>query len=142
MKVREAMTGHAEYIPSTTTLKDAAKRMRDLDCGFLPLGDSADGKLLGVITDRDIVIRGVAEGCDPTTTHVDSIKSDRVLYCFQDDELKDAARSMHDQQVYRLIVLNNKQDKKLSGVISLGDITRHAQGSVAAQAAEGIVSAA
>ena len=142
MLVREAMTGHAEYIPSTMTLKMAALKMRELDCGFLPLGDAPEGKLMGVITDRDIVIRGIAEGFDPAVTKVDSIKSDKVLYCFQDDKLADAAKSMHDMQVYRLVVLDNKQDKKLRGVISLGDITRHHEVALAAEAVEGIVAAA
>ena len=142
MLVREAMTGHAEYIPSSTNLKQAAEKMRELDCGFLPLGDSPEGKLLGVITDRDIVIRGIAKGCDPLSTTVDSIKSDNVLYCFQDDNLAEAAHSMHDQQVYRLVVLNNKKDMKLCGVISLGDITRHHEFALAAEAVEGIVAAA
>ncbi len=142
MLVREAMSGHAEYIPSTMTLKKAALKMRELDCGFLPIGDSPEGKLLGVITDRDIVIRGIAEGVDPGATTVDSIKSDKVLYCFQDDKLAHAAKSMHDKQVYRLVVLDNKQNKKLCGVISLGDITRHHEVGLAAEAVEGIVAAA
>ena len=142
MLVREAMTGHAEYIPSDTTLKRAAEKMRELDCGFLPLGDSPEGKLLGVITDRDIVIRGIAEGFDPVATTVDRIKSDKVLYCFQDDDLVEAARSMHDMQVYRLVVLDYMEDKKLCGVISLGDITRHHQAALASEAVEGIVAAA
>jgi CBS domain-containing protein len=142
MLVREAMTGHVEYIPSSTTLKQAAEKMRELDCGFLPLGDAPDGKLLGVITDRDIVIRGIAKGLDPVSTTVDRIKSEKVLYCFKDDKLADAAHSMHDKQVYRLVVLNNKQEKKLCGVISLGDITRHHEVALAAEAVEGIVAAA
>ncbi|MEX2353976.1 MAG: CBS domain-containing protein [Gammaproteobacteria bacterium] len=142
MLVKEAMTGNAEYIHSGTLLVDAAKKMADLDCGFLPIGDSEQDKLQGVITDRDIAIRGVAGGLDPKQASVGEIKTDKVLYCFEDDDVKDAAENMRDQQVYRLIVLNNKDEKKLCGVISLGDIVRQGQDEVASNAAKGITSKA
>ena len=142
MQVREAMTTQAEYIPGESSLRDAAEQMRRLDCGFLPIGDTSRDRLEGVITDRDIVIRGLAEGKDPATATVEECKSDKVLYCFEDDDLADAARSMSDQNVYRLIVLNNPEDKQLSGIISLADIMRHGGEDVAAEAAESIVRAA
>jgi CBS domain-containing protein len=118
MRVKEVMTGHAEYIPTTTTLKEAAQKMRDLDCGFLPIGNSRQDKLHGVVTDRDLTVRGIAEGLDPLKATVDEIKTSRVLYCFEDDDIEDAAKRMRDQQVHRLIVLNNRQDKKMCGIIT------------------------
>src|SRR5690625_287659 len=112
MKISEVMTRNAEYIPSSTTLEEAAVRMREVDSGFLPIGDSPDGRLQGVITDRDIVVRALAEGLDPADTTVEQVRSNKVLYCFQDDDLHSAADSMGQQQVYRLIVLDNPDDKR------------------------------
>jgi len=139
MKISEVMTRNVEYIPSSTTLEEAAVRMRELDTGFLPIGDSPDGKLQGVITDRDIVVRALAEGLDPADTTVEQVRSNKVLYCFQDDDLHSAADSMGQQQVYRLIVLDNPDDKRLSGVITLGDILRHDQEPLAERTARSIV---
>ncbi|MDX1571308.1 MAG: CBS domain-containing protein [Xanthomonadales bacterium] len=124
MQVREIMTPHAEYIGPKTTLIQAARKMVDLDCGFLPIADSAGAKLKGVLTDRDIVVRAVAEGKSMTNTPADEIKSERVLYCFEDDSVEEAASSMEECQVYRLVVLDNRESKKLTGIITLGDISR------------------
>ena len=138
MKISEAMTSNVEYLTPDTTIYEAAQKMRDLDCGFLPVGDEKNEKLQGVITDRDITIRAVAENLSPRDTRVTKILSAKVLYCYQDDDIDSAAQSMHDQQVYRLIVLNNKEDKKMVGVISLNDIVRHDQESIAGRVAKGI----
>jgi len=138
MKVGQVMSGNVTYIPSDTSIRDAALKMRELDCGFLPIGNGAQDRLRGVVTDRDVVMRGVAEGKNPIETTVDEIKSDAVLYCFRDDPVEKAARSMHDQQVYRLVVLDGKESKQLCGVISLNDIVRHREREMAAEAAEGI----
>lgn len=138
MQVKDVMTDKAIYIPTTTSLEKAAQMMRDMDCGFLPLGDSEQGKLQGVITDRDITIRGIAEGKDPTSTQVDQIKTYRVLYCYQTDELADAAKRMQDQQVYRLVVLDNHEHKHICGIVSLGDIVRHNESQIAADTAKAV----
>lgn len=139
MQIHEIMTDHPEYIPTNTTLKEAATRMRELDCGFLPLGDDPNGKLQGVITDRDITIRGVAEGLDPNSATVNDVKTDRVLYCFEDDDMRDVAHNMEDQQVYRMVVLDNRDDKKMCGIVTLGDILRRTGNTVlAGDTAEGI----
>lgn len=139
MQVREIMTSKPRFVPATTTLEEAARKMRDLDCGFLPVADPREEKLSGVITDRDITLRAVADGRDPAKTTVSDIQSDRVLYCFKDDDITDAARSMQEQQVYRLVVLESRDNKKLCGVVSLGDILRHDQPALAARTAEAIV---
>lgn len=138
MLVKDVMTKNVEYIHSDSSLKDAAERMHRLDCGFLPIANSGQEKLRGVITDRDIAVRAVAEGFDPTQTTVDEIKTDKVLYCFEDDSLSDAAVSMSEQKVYRLIVLNNRNEKKMTGIISLGDIVRHNEEKLAGSIAKGI----
>jgi CBS domain-containing protein len=139
MQVHELMTDKPRFVANTTTLQDAARQMRDLDFGFLPVADEREQKLQGVVTDRDIAVRAVAEGRDPAKTTVGEIKSDRVLYCFKGDDVEDAAKSMRDQQVYRLVVLDNRDNKKLCGVVSLGDILRHKQRSLAEKTAEAIV---
>lgn len=143
MTVQEIMSSDVEYVPTNMTLAEAARCMKGRDCGFLPLGDDPQGKLQGVVTDRDIVIRGVAEGCDVNTTTVNDVKTDKVLYCYQDDNISDAAYSMRDQHVNRLIVLDNEQSKKLCGIITLGDILRRCDDSeLACDTARGIKSAA
>lgn len=124
MKVRDVMTPDARFVEPSTTLMEAATRMREMGCGFLPISNGDNTRLEGVVTDRDIVIRAVAQGMDPTRTTVDEIKSNRVLYCFADDDVEQAVQSMEGQQVYRLIVLDNPQDKNLCGIVTLGDISR------------------
>lgn len=136
--VKDVMSRDVQYIAADTTLEQAARTMRELGCGFLPIGDTPGEKLQGVITDRDIATRAVAERLDPSSTPVTAVQSDRVLYCFEGDQLEQAAKSMHDQQVYRLVVLDNADSKKLAGVISLNDIVRHNERQLASAAAEGI----
>lgn len=142
MQVKDVMTGTCEFVEPNTSLREAAKKMRDLDCGFLPIGSESVGKLEGTVTDRDITIRAVAEGRDPVTTTVKDIETHKVLYCFETDDLDSAAKSMREQQVYRLVVLDNPDDKRLRGVLSLGDVLRHNQQQLAADTASGIVSRA
>jgi CBS domain-containing protein len=139
MQVRELMSAKPQFVPGQTTVQDAARKMRDMDVGFLPVADERQEKLQGVVTDRDITVRAVADGRDPAATTVAEVKSDRVLYCFKDDNVEDAAKSMQEQQVYRLVVLNDPEHKKLCGIISLGDILRHQQSRLAAKTAEKIV---
>lgn len=140
MSVKQVMSKDATFVAGDTSIRDAARKMNELNCGFLPIGDKSRDKLLGVVTDRDIALRGVAEGKDPEKTTVDDVKSDGVLYCFQDDPIEKAARSMHDQQIYRLVVLDDKDSKRFCGVISLNDIVRHREQATATRAAEGIAS--
>lgn len=125
MYVKDAMTTKAEYISPDSSLRKAAKTMQDLDCGFLPVSDEKGEKLIGVITDRDIAIRGVASGLDPEKSKVTEILSSHTLFCFADDALENAADSMRKKGVHRLIVLSDRDEKKLLGIISLGDIFRH-----------------
>lgn len=138
MKVKEIMSEETCYIEPTTTVKEAAQKMREKNCGFLAIGKESDGKLSGVITDRDITIRSVAENHDASATTVEDVKTSKVLYCFEENSVEDAAQSMHDNQVYRLIVLNNENEKRLRGVVTLGDIVRHDKTRVAEKAAKGI----
>ena len=118
MKIADVMTPNPEWIRPETTLEDAACKMCDLDTGFLPVGDGK--RLLGIITDRDITIRAVAEGLDTATAHVEDVMTPTVIYCYEDQNVEKAADLMAEKQVRRLIILN--RDKKLTGVVSLGDV--------------------
>lgn len=140
MQVKEIMSTEVCYIEPATTVKEAAQQMREKDCGFLAIGKESEGKLSGVITDRDIAIRSVAEGHDPAIATVEKVQTPEVLYCFEDDSAQDAAENMRNNQVYRLIVLNSKDEKRLSGVVTLGDIVRHDETRTAEKAAKGISS--
>jgi CBS domain-containing protein len=118
MQVREIMTGNVTCVGPDTTLQQAAQKMRDLDVGSLPICDN--DRLVGMITDRDIAIRAVADGREPSETRAADIMSEGVEYCFEDDDLEDAAQLMREKQIRRLIVLNH--DKRLTGILALGDI--------------------
>ena len=119
MQVRQIMTAGVECTRPTATLREAAQRMRDLDVGPLPVCGEND-RLVGMITDRDITVRSVAQGQDPGTTLVRDVMTPKILYCFDDQEIAEAARIMEQNQVRRLVVLN--RDKRLVGILSLGDV--------------------
>jgi len=112
------MTTGVEVIDPDGTLQEAAARMKSLDVGMLPVCDN--GKLEGMITDRDITVRAIAEGEDPTIIRVRDVMTPDVFYCYDDQLVSDAARLMQERQVRRLVVVN--RDKQLVGVVSLGDL--------------------
>ncbi len=118
MNVSEIMTTDFEMIDATSSLIEAAEKMKSLNVGFLPVKEGT--RLAGLFTDRDIVIRGLAEGLDPRTTQVKDIISSEVVYCYDDDSVEDAARLMEDNQIRRLIVVNH--DQTPVGIVSIGDI--------------------
>ena len=117
MKISEAMTTDVRIASPSQTIQQAARMMAELDAGVLPVGDN--DRLVGMITDRDIAVRAVAEGLPPGTP-VSEVMSREVKYCFADDDVEEVAHNMGDIQVRRLPVLN--QDKRLVGIVSLGDI--------------------
>ena len=119
MKVSDVMTCDVECIPPNASLKEAAAKMKELDVGSLPVCDN--DRLVGMITDRDIVIRAVAQGRS-VDTKVAAVMSKEVLYCFDTDDLDDVSRNMGKAQVRRLPVVN--ADKRLVGIVSLGDLAR------------------
>ncbi len=118
MLVKNAMTPHAEWISPTVPLKEIAKLMRDKGIGCLPVGEN--DRLIGMITDRDITCRGVANGANPAKTTAREIMSSGVTWCFEDQDLGDAAQLMEQKQVHHLPVLNRQ--KRMVGILSLGDL--------------------
>jgi CBS domain-containing protein len=119
MKVNKVMTHAVRLLKRDQTIGEAAVIMAEIDSGALPVGD--DDKLVGMITDRDIVIRGLAQG-KSVDTKVADIMSKDAPYCFDPDEVVDAARNMGNAKVRRLPVLN--KDKRMVGIVSLGDLAR------------------
>ena len=120
MIVRECMTRQVELGTPDMSLRDAALKMRDGDFGILPI--YKNDKLVGMITDRDIAIRCVADGDDIKKMKVGEVMTERVLYCFDDQSLDEVAQNLGDNQVRRLPVVN--RDKKLVGILSLSDLSR------------------
>ncbi|HZA55677.1 MAG TPA: CBS domain-containing protein [Candidatus Udaeobacter sp.] len=121
MQVREIMTRDVEIVDSNAVLKEAAGKMKKLDVGVMPVCDGE--KLTGILTDRDITIRATAEGRNPSRTKVSQIMSTDVAYCFEDQEVEEAVSLMEAKQIRRLPILS--RDKRLVGVVSLGDIAVH-----------------
>jgi CBS domain-containing protein len=111
------MTRDVRLATPDQTIQDAAKMMSDVDAGVLPVGEN--DRLVGMITDRDIAVRAVAQGKGPDTPVREVMTAD-VKYCFEDEDTDQVARNMGDQQVRRLPVVN--RDKRLVGILSLGDL--------------------
>ncbi len=123
MLVKEIMTRKLESIPPTALLDEAAQKMRDLKLGSLPV--AVGGKLIGMITDRDICCRGVADGFDPVSTTVSEIMSRDISFCFIDDSVTDAVRQMEEHHIRRLAVLN--PDKTMAGFLSVDDLAHYSR---------------
>lgn len=118
MKTKEIMTTNFEMTDSTSSLNDAAQKMKSLNVGVLPIREGA--KLIGLITDRDIVVRGLAENRDPSSTQVKDIISSELVRCSEEDSVEQAAKLMEENKVRRLVVCD--QDGTATGIVSLGDI--------------------
>jgi CBS domain-containing protein len=112
------MTPDVVTVPPSTSLTDAARVMRDSDLGPLPVCD--DGRIIGVVTDRDITVRAVASGKDPGATRVDEVMTPEVVCCLDTDDVRRAAKLMQAAQLRRLLVVS--RDGRLAGIVSLGDL--------------------
>ncbi|MBW8727726.1 MAG: CBS domain-containing protein [Inquilinus limosus] len=132
MRVSEAMTRDVHVANPLETLREAAQAMAKLDVGALPVGDN--DRLVGMITDRDIATRGVAKGLGPDARIGDIMTAD-VKYCFEDQDIGDVSHNMGDVQLRRLPVVD--RDKRLVGILSLGDVAMKGDGS-AGEALDGI----
>ena len=134
MKVSECMTRDVRMAGQNETLQQAARLMAELDAGVLPVNDG--DRLVGMITDRDICVRAIAQGKGPETP-VSEVMSKEVRYCYDDEESDAVLRNMGDIQVRRLPVLN--RDKRLIGIVSLADLASIGQTARAGEALGGIV---
>ena len=122
MKLNQIMTRDVEVIHPDDTLETAAQKMRDRDIGFLPVCDGE--RLIGVLTDRDLITRALAEGTESKARLGRDLVTSPAIYCFDDQSVDEAAKLMHDNQIRRLVVLS--RDKQMVGVISLGDLAMSA----------------
>jgi CBS domain-containing protein len=118
MLLREVMTRDIQDVAPEATLKQAAEAMRSLDVGALPV--CQNNKVIGMITDRDIAVRAVAEGRDPNQAQVRDAMTGELIYCYEDDTVESAARLMEEKQIRRLPVMDRNQC--LCGIVSLGDL--------------------
>ena len=133
MKISEVMTRHVEVTSPDDTLQQAASRMAELDAGALPVREG--DRLVGMITDRDMAIRALAAGRGPDTK-VGEVMTPEVRYCFEDQDLDEVIRNMGENKVHRLPVMS--RDKRLVGIISLGDIALYADKGQTGTAVSGI----
>jgi len=133
MRVAEVMTQDVRLIEPHQTIRDAARLMAEMDAGIMPVREG--DRLVGMITDRDIAVRAVAQGRGPDTA-VREVMTDEVKYCYEDDDTNDVARNMADIQVRRLPVLT--REKRLVGIISLGDMALSDEAGKAGEAVAGI----
>jgi len=117
-RVKDVMTRHVEVVRPDAPLKDAAAKMADLDVGAIPVCDGE--RLVGMLTDRDITVRGVARGADPSSTPVRDVMTGSVRYVFEDEPVEQAMSTMRRSKIRRLPVLD--ANKRLAGIVALGDL--------------------
>jgi CBS domain-containing protein len=127
------MTRGVKLCTPGQTIREVARTMAEIDAGAMPVGEN--DRLIGMITDRDIAIRAVAEGKGPDTP-VREVMSEHIHYCYDDEELDDVAQNMGDIRVRRLPVVN--REKRLVGILSLGDVARTEGGETVGDAVVGV----
>ena len=119
MKVKDVMHRGVTWVEPTTSIRDVACMMRDNDIGSVPVGEN--DRLVGIVTDRDIICRGIADGTDLATLTAGDVMSKPIIYCRADDELQSAIRIMEKNKIRRLPVID--KNKRLAGMLALGDIS-------------------
>jgi len=134
MKVKQAMHKGVQWAGPGTSLEQLARLMWENDVGAIPIGEH--DRLIGMVTDRDIVCRCIAKGLDPKTATARDVMTAGIVYCLDKQELDDAARLMETKQVRRLPVINSK--KRMVGILSLGDVYNAAPRAVSEEAMQGV----
>ena len=118
MEIAKIMHAPAEWVEADTPVAEVARRMKDEDIGAVPVG--RDDRLIGMVTDRDLALRVLGEGRDPTTTTAEQVMTAGVVWCLTTQTVEDAAHMMEQKKIRRLPVIN--ENKRLVGMLSLGDI--------------------
>jgi CBS domain-containing protein len=134
MQIRDVMSRECKWCTPTAKVTEVARLMAENDFGSVPIAEN--DKLVGMVTDRDIVIRGLAKGKDLHRTSTREVMSPNLYYCFDDQSCDEVAENMADIQVRRLPVVT--RDKKLVGIVSLGDLARKARSNEAEMALKGV----
>jgi CBS domain-containing protein len=133
-RVEDVMTMGVETVAPDDTIQQAAMKMEELDVGPLPVVE--DDLVIGILTDRDIAIRAVAQGCDPTVTTVRDTMTPDLVCCFNDEDVEDAVHRMQQHEVRRLPVLD--RENHLVGMVALADLARHTGERESAEALKGV----
>ena len=118
MLVKDVMTAKVEWIQPNLTIKEVARLMKDKNIGCVPVGEN--DRVIGMITDRDLVVRGTAEGADPETATARQVMSKGITWCFDDQTLDEAAQLMDERQIHHLPVMN--REKRMVGIVCLADL--------------------
>jgi len=134
MQIKDLMTPDVDLIGPAMMINEASRIMKDDDVGALPVAN--EDRLVGMLTDRDIVVRAIAEGKNPALTPVSEVMSENILYCFDDQTPEEVAENMGENQIRRLPVLN--RDKRLVGIVTLGDLSAKGPSDKASEALEQI----
>jgi CBS domain-containing protein len=134
MKVKQAMHKGVQWVDPNTPIVELARLMREHDIGAIPIGEN--DRLVGMVTDRDIVCRCVAAGLDAKTQRARDVMTEGIVFCLERQELDDAARLMESRQVRRLPVINGK--KRMTGILSLGDLYNAAARTVSKEAMQAV----
>lgn len=124
MKLKDIMTREVEIVRPDDSLQTAAQKMRYRNIGFLPVCEGE--RLIGVLTDRDIALRATADGVDPRTSLSRDWITTPIVYCFDDQDVDEAAQLMREHQIRRLVILS-RDNKRLVGVVSLGDLAKNVE---------------
>jgi CBS domain-containing protein len=134
MKVKQAMHKGVQWVGPDTSIDELAKLMREHDIGAIPIGEN--DRLIGMVTDRDIVCRCVASGLDPKSATARDVMTEGIMFCLEKQELHDAACVMEAKKVRRLPVINGK--KRMVGMLSLGDVYNAAPRPVSEETMQGV----
>jgi CBS domain-containing protein len=134
MKIKDVMTPDVSFVRPDTSILEIARKMREGDIGSTPVIENE--RLVGMVTDRDIVVRAIAEGGDVRTKTARDAMSPGILYCYADDSVESVLDNMGDQQIRRLPVVDS--DKRLVGVVSLGDLALSGKRKAAGEALQEI----
>lgn len=133
-KVSQAMHSGVEWVAPNASLRDVAKLMRTKDIGSVPVGE--DDRLVGMVTDRDIALRGFGNGKDASSLTARDVMTKPIVYCRADDAIEDALRIMESRQIRRLPVINT--DKRMVGMLALGDISHCGHGELTTEFVEAV----
>jgi CBS domain-containing protein len=134
MKVKDAMHQGCEWVSPDTKVADIARKMRHSDIGSVPVGEN--DRLIGMVTDRDICCKGVADGLDIVEMTARDVMTMGVIYCHDDDDLDEAADLMESRQIRRLPVID--KNKRMVGMLSLGDVSHAASTKTTAEVAKAV----
>lgn len=134
MKVKQAMHAGVDWCAPDTRLSEIARIMRDADVGAVPIGEN--DRLIGMVTDRDIVCRGFADGRDPAAMTARDVMTEGIVYCTEDQSLEDAIHMMEQKRIRRMPVIDGK--KRMTGMLSLGDLSHSASPEMTGELAQAV----